>query len=48
MNKPLDVLSSSSDDRGRKTVVDLIETDSRIFPVGRLDSNTTGLIILTE
>lgn len=48
LNKPLEVLSSSSDDRGRKTVVDLIKTDKRIFPIGRLDYMTTGLILLTN
>lgn len=48
LNKPLEVLSSSSDDRGRTTVVDLIKTDKRIFPIGRLDYMTTGLIILTN
>ncbi|WP_314347459.1 pseudouridine synthase [Fusobacterium massiliense] len=47
-HKPLEVLSSVSDDRGRKTVVDLIKTDKRIFPIGRLDYMTTGLIILTN
>lgn len=48
LNKPLEILSSSSDDRGRKTVVDLIKTDKRIFPIGRLDYMTKGLIILTN
>ena len=48
LHKPLEVLSSVSDDRGRKTVVDLIKTDKRIFPIGRLDYMTTGLIILTN
>lgn len=48
LNKPLEVLSSSSDDRGRKTVVDLIKTNKRIFPIGRLDYMTTGLILLTN
>ncbi|WP_211492618.1 MULTISPECIES: pseudouridine synthase [unclassified Fusobacterium] len=48
LNKPLEVLSSAKDDRGRKTVVDLIRCKERIFPVGRLDYNTTGLIILTN
>lgn len=48
LNKPLEVLSSSSDDRGRKTVVDLIKTEKRIFPIGRLDYMTTGLILLTN
>lgn len=48
LNKPLNVISASSDDRGRKTVVDLIKTDKRIFPIGRLDFNSTGLLILTN
>ena len=48
LNKPLEVLSASSDDRGRKTVVDLIKTDKRIFPIGRLDFMTSGLILLTN
>ena len=48
LNKPLEVLSTSSDDRGRKTVVDLIKTDKRIFPIGRLDYMTSGLILLTN
>lgn len=48
LNKPLDVLSSAKDDRGRTTVVDLIKCKERIFPVGRLDYNTSGLIILTN
>ena len=48
LNKPLEVLSASSDDRGRKTGVDLIKTDKRIFPIGRLDYMTSGLILLTN
>ena len=48
LNKPLEVLPASSDDRGRKTVVDLIKTDKRIFPIGRLDYMTSGLILLTN
>lgn len=48
LNKPLEVLSASSDDRCRKTVVDLIKTDKRIFPIGRLDYMTSGLILLTN
>ncbi len=48
LNKPLEVLSASSDDRGRRTVVDLIKTDKRIFPIGRLDYMTSGLILLTN
>lgn len=48
LNKPLEVLSSAKDDRGRKTVVDLIRCKERIFPIGRLDYTTTGLILLTN
>ena len=48
LNKPRGVISSVSDDKNRKTVVDLINTDTRIYPIGRLDYDTTGLIILTN
>lgn len=48
LNKPVEVLSSSSDDRGRTTVADLVKTNKRIFPIGRLDYMTTGLILLTN
>ena len=48
LNKPRKVVSSANDDKGRKTVVDLIDTTKRIYPVGRLDYDTTGAIILTN
>lgn len=48
LNKPRGVISSVNDEKGRKTVVDLIETDKRIYPIGRLDYDTTGLILLTN
>lgn len=48
LNKPRGVISSAEDEKGRKTVVDLIDTTERIYPVGRLDYDTTGLIILTN
>lgn len=48
LNKPKGVISSVSDEHGRKTVVDLIKTSERIYPVGRLDANTKGVIILTN
>lgn len=48
LNKPRGVISSAKDEKGRKTVVDLINTDKRIYPIGRLDYDTTGLIILTN
>ena len=48
LNKPRGVVSTTSDEKGRKTIVDLIETNARIYPVGRLDYDTTGLILLTN
>lgn len=48
LNKPREVICSVTDDKGRKTVVDLIKTEARIYPVGRLDYDTTGLIVLTN
>ncbi len=48
LNKPKGYLSSVTDDRGRKTVVELIGIKERIFPVGRLDYDTEGLLILTN
>lgn len=48
LNKPRGVVSTSSDEKDRKTVVDIIETDTRIFPIGRLDYDTTGVLLLTN
>ena len=48
LNKPRQVISSVEDKLGRITVRDLINTEARIYPVGRLDYDTTGLIILTN
>lgn len=48
LNKPRGVITSVSDDKGRPTVVDYIDTNKRIYPVGRLDYDTTGLVILTN
>ena len=49
MNKPRGYLSSTSDDRGRKCVTDLIEgVNVRIYPVGRLDLISEGILILTD
>lgn len=48
LNKPKLVLSTVSDDRGRKTVMDYVDKTINIFPVGRLDYNTEGLILLTN
>ncbi|MGI9183352.1 MAG: pseudouridine synthase [Solirubrobacteraceae bacterium] len=48
VNKPAGVVSTASDPQGRPTVVSLIETTLRLYPVGRLDIDTTGLILLTN
>lgn len=48
LNKPRGVVCSVTDDKNRKTVVDLINSDKRIYPVGRLDYDTTGVLILTN
>lgn len=48
LNKPIGIISTSSDEYGRKNVVSLIQTPFRIYPVGRLDKDTSGLILLTN
>lgn len=49
LNKPRGYISAVTDDRGRKTVIDLLpEVEERIFPIGRLDYNTSGLLLLTN
>ena len=48
LNKPRNVISSVSDEKERVTVVDLIDEKQRIYPIGRLDYDTTGLILLTN
>ena len=48
LNKPRGIVSTAKDEKNRKTVVDLIKTNKRIYPVGRLDYDTTGAIILTN
>lgn len=46
--KPRGVVTTTSDEKGRKTVLDLIDTTSRLYPVGRLDYDTSGVLILTN
>lgn len=46
--KPRGVVSTTSDEHKRKTVVELIQTTNRIYPIGRLDYDTTGLLLLTN
>lgn len=48
LNKPTRVLSTTKDNYGRNTVVDLVDLKTRVFPVGRLDYNSQGLILLTD
>src|SRR6476469_5322292 len=48
LNKPPGVVSTAKDTHGRRTVVDLIRSERRLYPVGRLDAETTGLILLTD
>jgi len=50
MNKPKNVITTVKDERGRKTVMDLLDNDiqERVFPVGRLDRYTTGLLLFTN
>jgi pseudouridine synthase len=48
LNKPAGIITTASDEHDRQTVLDLIPLEERIFPVGRLDQDTTGLILLTN
>ena len=48
LNKPKGVVTTTDDERNRKTVVDLLNIKEKIFPIGRLDYNTTGVLILTN
>lgn len=46
--KPVGIVSTADDEMGRQKVVDLVKTKNRLYPVGRLDINSEGLIILTN
>lgn len=48
VNKPKGVVSTAKDTHGRATIVEFVPTDRRLYPVGRLDAETTGLILLTD
>jgi 23S rRNA pseudouridine2605 synthase len=48
VNKPRGVVSTASDPQGRSTIVSLVPSGRRLYPVGRLDADTTGLILLTD
>jgi 23S rRNA pseudouridine2605 synthase len=48
LNKPRGIVSTAKDERGRRTVVDLLGASERLYPVGRLDADSEGLLILTN
>ncbi len=48
MNKPKDTITTLSDERGRTTVMTLLRSKQRVFPIGRLDRNTTGVLLFTD
>jgi 23S rRNA pseudouridine2605 synthase len=48
MNKPKGVVTTTADEKNRRTVVDLVAIKEKVFPVGRLDYNTTGVLLLTN
>lgn len=48
LNKPAGVITTADDPQGRPTVVEMVPDDPRVFPVGRLDGETEGLLILTN
>ena len=48
LHKPVGVLSTASDPQGRPTVTELVDSDARLYPVGRLDVDSSGLILITN
>ena len=48
LNKPRNVITTNSDEKNREMVLDFIDVKERVFPVGRLDRKTTGVILLTN
>lgn len=48
LNKPKNVITTTNDEFDRKTVLDIVKKQDRVFPVGRLDRNTTGILLITN
>jgi 23S rRNA pseudouridine2605 synthase len=48
LHKPIGVLSTASDPQGRAVVTELVDSDARLYPVGRLDADSSGLVLLTN
>ena len=48
LNKPAGVVTTVADPQGRQTVIDLVRSDRRLYPVGRLDADTQGLLLMTD
>jgi 23S rRNA pseudouridine2605 synthase len=48
LNKPKDSITTLSDEKGRRTVMSMVRAKQRVFPIGRLDRNTTGVLLLTN
>lgn len=48
LNKPTGYITSLKDERGRKTIMDIVKVNERVFPIGRLDYNTSGLLLITN
>lgn len=48
LHKPTDVIATADDPRGRTTVLDLVDVDERVYPAGRLDADSEGLVLLTN
>lgn len=48
LHKPIGFITTTDDEKNRKTVIDLIKTRDKVFPIGRLDSDTSGVLLLTN
>ena len=48
LNKPKDCITTAKDERGRSTIFDYVKVKERVYPIGRLDRNTTGVLLLTN